>query len=278
MTDIDDIFFNEQWDKVLEEIIKDKSLISTIDPADLAWKRFQYQLAQNGKDELVPPFGNISDLLEVITLCKNQGVLGLTVPQATALQQTDQIKYLLAQGHNIDEQDFGERTGLLVASTLNDIDLVNFFINNGAFVSFYDQDNYEAIDLTTSKEVIDLLLKNNGKTKEQRRQDYDEYCNAREKLNILREINLSFMKGAETGNLKQMEKALTESSMDFMTLNFSYPINGWTALHFAAKNNDKNIFGFLISKGIDKHKKNLDGLTAMDLAKKLGHNELCTDE
>ncbi len=274
MNEIGDIIFNEQWDRVLEEISKDKNLIGHIEPYDLAWKRFQYQLAENGIEELVPPYGKFKDLLKLIEICKNQGLTGLNIPQATAFQQLDQIKVLLNQGHEIDEQDFGERTGLFVAAALNDIHLVNFFIDNGAFVSFYDQDNFEAIDFTTSDEIKEILNKHNGRTKTQRQQDYDEYCDAREKLNILREINLSFMKAAEKGDISQMEQALKNSSMDFMTLNFAYPINGWTALHFAAKNNDKRAFDFLVSKGIDTTKKNIVGLTALELAKSLGNNEL----
>lgn len=274
MNDIDDIVFNEQWDRVLEEISKDKNLIGRLEPYDLAWKRFQYQLADNGKEELIAPFGDFKDLLKIIDKCKEEGIVGLTIPQVTAFQQIDQIKKLITQGHNIDEQDFGERTGLLVAATLNNKQLVQFFIDNGAFVSFYDQDNFEAIDLTTSNEIIELLAGHGGKTKAQRRQDYDEYCDAREKLNILREINLSFMKAAEKGDTIKMEEALKQSSMGFMTLNFAYPINGWTALHYAAKNNDKKTFDFLVSKGIDTTKKNIDGLTAKELAKSLGHIEI----
>jgi ankyrin repeat protein len=63
-----------------------------------------------------------------------------------------------------------------------------------------------------------------------------------------------------------------------MTLFFSYPINGWTALHYAAKNNNKKIFAFLVAKGIDKSKKNLKGLTAMDIAKQMGHKEIYESE
>jgi ankyrin repeat protein len=274
MKDIEDILFNEQWDKVIEEITRDKELIKTIDPADLAWKRFQYQLSENGIEKLVPPYGDYSDLLTLIDLCKVEGLLGLNIPQATAFQQLGQIKMLIDSGHSIDEQDFGERTGLLVAAGLNDLGLVKFMIENGAFVSFYDQDNFEAIDLTTSREIIELLRQHNGKTKEQRKKEYNEYCEARENLNVLREVNLLFMKGAETGNVGQMEAALKKSSMDFMTLNFSYPINGWTALHYAVKNNDKEVVSFLIKNGVDKGKKNLDGLTAIDLARQLGHEDL----
>lgn len=270
MKNIENIFLNEDWNSFIEAITENKDIVSTIDPADLAWKRFQYQLSENGKIDLFPPFGNFTELLKVTEYCKSNGLLGLTIPQAAAFQQVGQIKHLLSQGHNIDEQDFGETTGLLIASALNDYNLVKFFIDNGAFVSFFDQENFEAIDLTVSSDIIQLLKQYGGKTKQQRQQDYDEYCDAREKLNILREVNLSFMKGAEEGNIKQMEEALQNSSMDFLTLNFAHPINGWTALHYAVKNNDKSAFDFLINKGIDITKKNLDGLTAMELANNLG--------
>lgn len=278
MKDIEDIIFNEQWGRVLDEISKDKNLIGQIEPYDLAWKRFQYQLAENGIEKLVPPFGNFTDLLKLIEICKKEGLIGLNIPQATAFQQLDQIKKLLSQGHKIDEQDFGERTGLLIASALNDLELVQFFINEGAFVSFYDQDNLEAIDMTTSSEIKDLLQSHNGKTEKQREKEYDEYCDAREHLNILREINLSFMKGAEKGDIEQMGKALKKSPMDFITLNFAYPINGWTSLHYAAKNNNRKVFDFLLAKGIDETKKNLDGSPAIELAIQMGNKEIYENE
>lgn len=274
MKNIELILLNEDWNSFLEIIKENSDIISTIDPADLAWKRLQYQLSENGKINLIPPFGNLTDLLKVIEYCKSNGLLGLTIPQATAFHQFEQIKYLLSQGHNIDEQEFGEITGLLIASSLNDYNIVKFFIDNGAFVSFFDQENFEAIDLTVSSDIIQLLTQYGGKSKQQRQQDNDKYCDAREKLNILREINLSFMKGVEDSNINQMEDALQKSSMFFMTLNFAYPDNGWTALHYAVKNNNKTVFDFLINKGIDTAKKNLNGLTAVQLANKLGYTEL----
>lgn len=277
MTDINDILFIEKWDLALMEIKADKDLIKQVDPAELASNRYYYQLYQNQKGEYGKPNGNYMDLINLIEFCKENGLQGLTIPQAAAFGQVDQIERLLTQGNNIDEQDFGETTGLLVASALNDLNLVKYFIDKGAFVSFYNQDNYEAIDLTSSETIFEILSENGGKTKERRNQDFADYCIAREDLNILREVNLSFMKGAETSNLKQMEEALKRSSMNFMTLNFAYPINGWTALHFAVRNNNKEVFDFLVNKGIDTEKKNIDGLTAYELAKKLGYSEFYND-
>lgn len=274
MTELTDIFDNEQWDRVFEELFKNKELCSSIDPADLAWKRYQYQLAENGKSELVAPFGKKSDLLKVIELCKQQGMLGLTIPQATAFQQVEQIKNLLSNGHHIDEEEFCETTGLLVAAALNDYELVKYFIDNGAFVSFLDQDNNEAIDLTTSKEISDLLSKNKGKTKEQRADDYDAYCIARENLNDHREANISFIKAAQIGDLTRMKEALTNNTMPFITIDYTDYESGNTALHYAVIKNDSNAVKFLLANRIDTKKKNKQELTALELAKQIGNEKL----
>jgi ankyrin repeat protein len=274
LEEVNDAIELEQWDKVLEIIVRNRKLISTIDISQLAQYRFHYQLSRNENYVYGPNLGSFSDLLNVIEICKIEGVLAATIPQATVFQQMGQIKNLLEQGHNIDEEDFGDRTSLLVAATLNDFELVKFFIDTGANVSHYDYENYEAIDLTTSKQIIDFLQKHGGKTKEQRQQEYDEYCDEREYFNILREINLSYMKGAEAGNIKQMEDALQKCSLDFFTLNFAYPTNGKTALHLAVENNQIDVVKFLFKKGIDKTKKNNDGLTALDTAKKLNYFEI----
>ena len=277
MNDITEIFDNEQWGKVFEKIFKNKDLVLSIDPADLAWKRFQYQLVENGKYDLVAPFGNFSDLLKIVEFCKGQGFLGLTIPQATAFQQPDQIKTLLANGHKIDEQEFGESTGLLVAAVLNDYELVEFFIDNGAFVSFYNQDSFEAIDLTTSQNIIDLLTKNKGKTKQQRSEVYNEYCDARGKLNDHREANLNFIIAAKNGDLVKMNEALTDNIMPFITIDFADNETGNTALHYAVLNKDQKVIDFLLSKRIDKNKANRKGITAQELAKQLGNEKLFDD-
>lgn len=274
MTDINDILFNEQWDKVLDLISKDKFLISEIDSYDIAWKRFYYGLVENGKEVHIEPFGQFSDLLKVVDICIMNGLKGKTIPQATAFQDKMTIDKLISEGHRIDEEDFGERTALMVAATLNNIDLVRFIIDKDANISHYDQDNFEAIDFTTSDEIIELLKSLGGKTKEERNKEFDEYCDAREYWNNIREINIAFMQASEKSNLIQMKSALDKSSLKFMTLNFTNSSNGWTALHYAVKNEDRNVIDFLVQQGIDSEKRNSDGLTAKELAIKLGHNGL----
>jgi hypothetical protein len=100
-------------------------------------------------------------------------------------------------------------------------DATGTIINSNKFTSLAKGSSYELYNYTKgdqslfhkngSEEIIELLAGHGGKTKAQRRQDYDEYCDAREKLNILREINLSFMKAAEKGDTIKMEDQIKQA-------------------------------------------------------------------
>ena len=182
-------FYFERWDKVHEMLSREKELIIQINAQDLAWKIFQYALAANGKDRLVPPFGEYVDLKKVISLCKKNGMTADSIPEAALLQDLSRIKQLLASGHKIDEHTLGERTGLLVSAAIDDLQLVEFFLDNNALVSFDDIENLEAIDYATDEKIIEFLKSKGGKTKEQRKEEYDAYCVATEQMNIVREIN-----------------------------------------------------------------------------------------
>jgi len=274
MEDFNDFFYKGQWDKALKLILNNIHLVPEIDSYDITWSLFYYALIKNGTEEEFPHFGKYSDLLKIQELCQSNGMKVETIPQAVAFRDKELIDDLLSKGHNIDEEDFGERSALIVASVFNDIDLVNFLIKRNANISHYDQEHLEAIDYTSSQSIIKLLKSNGGKTKQERDKEYYDYCEAQTTLNEIRKINLAFMRGAEEGNLIAMKEALQKSSMSFYTLNFAYPINGWTALHYAAKNSHKEIFKFLIEKGIDTYRENSEGLTAIEIAKRNGIIEI----
>lgn len=72
-------------------------------------------------------------------------------------------------GHSIDEEDFGERTGLMVAAAFNNYELTSLLLGKGASISHYDQDNMEAIDFTIDKRIIEFLYSAGGRTKEQKK-------------------------------------------------------------------------------------------------------------
>ena len=101
--------------------------------------------------------GNFMALLYLVEECKKNGMVGITLPQATVFKQIDQINKLLNEGHDVNEFDFGQRTGLMVAAVMNDFEMVKFLVEKGANNSFSDQDNFQASDLTTSKEIISFL-------------------------------------------------------------------------------------------------------------------------
>lgn len=116
--------------------------------------------------------------------------------------------------------------------------------------------------------MLEVELKN------KRKKDYDGYCESQEYWNVMREINLSFMRGAETSNIFQMRDALEKSPLKSLTLNFAYPVNGKTALHLAIEKNDRDVINFLVENGIDQDKKDIDGQTARDIGVKLKRENL----
>lgn len=257
----------EQWDKVLEMLSTNNKLVTEVDTEYLAMKNFQYALVANAKEQHVFSYADPGKLKKTISFCRRHGLLTDNIASAASFQDIDRIEYLFANGHQVDEHSFGERTGLIVAAALNDLQLVKFFLSKDALVSFTDYENNEAIDYTTHTEIIQLLKSNGGKTKEERKQDYNEYCDAREKLNALREVNYSFINAVKTGSIYKMNEVLNESSMNFWTLNCDFGENRKTALHLAVENNDLDIVKFLLNKGINKNAKTADGLTALDVAR-----------
>ncbi len=49
---------------------------------------------------------------------------------------------------------------------------------------------------------------------------------------------------------------------------------GWTPLHQAARGGDKDIVGYLISKGADVNARSKDGWTPLEYAARNGHTEV----
>lgn len=174
---------NERWDKVLELISMDNSLCEQIDPRDISYKIFYYSLQKNLKEDQNSSNFDLDIFEQVVYICIQNGLLGNTLPQATAFQNKERIISLLQDGHDINQEDFGERTAIMVAATLNDYALSKFLIEQSCNVSHYDQDSFEAIDFTTSNEIFDLLHLHKGRTKEERKKAFDEYCEAKEYWN-----------------------------------------------------------------------------------------------
>jgi hypothetical protein len=275
MTTLQDHIDLEKWDIVYELVTKDNSLIKNIDPYDLAWKVVLYALVEKGEENYYCDYCSFDDLKKTIKKCKELGLVARTIPQAVAFQDIDTIKFLLEDGHNVDEQDFGERTGLIVSSLLNDLTLTQFLIDKNAWVNFFDQDSLEAIDYTTNETIFNLLKSLGGQTKSERNEAMNDYYDAVEVMNDIRSTQMEFMEGAENGEILKMENALKRPK-GFWVLNGSWPVNGKTALHLATEKNRVEATKFLIEKGLDINKPDLNGETPFDIAKRLNLTEILT--
>ena len=275
MTTLQDHIDIEKWDIVYELVTKDNSLIKDIDPYDLAWKVVLYALVEKGEENYYCDYCSFDDLKKTIKKCKELGLVARTIPQAVAFQDIDTIKFLLEDGHNVDEQDFGERTGLIVGSLLNDLTLTQFLIDNNAWVNFFDQDSLEAIDYTANETIFNLLKSLGGQTKSERNEAMNDYYDAVEVMNDMRSTQMEFMEGAENGEILKMENALKRPK-GFWVLNGSWPVNGKTALHLATEKNRVEATKFLIEKGLDINKPDLNGETPFDIAKRLNLTEILT--
>jgi hypothetical protein len=265
----------EKWDIVYELVSKDNSLIKDIDPYDLAWKVVQYALVEKGEEKYYYDYCSYDELKKTIKKCKELGLTAITIPQAAAFQDLDTIKLFLEQGHNVDEQDFGERTGLIVSSLLNDLNITQFLIDNNAWINYFDQDSLEAIDYSTNETILNLLKSLGGQTKSERKEVINEYYDAVEVMNDMRSTQMEFMEGAENGDILKMENALKKPK-GFWVINGSWPVNGKTALHLAIEKNRIEATKFLIAKGLNINKPDLSGETPFDIAKRLNLTEILT--
>jgi hypothetical protein len=204
MTTQQDHVDNDKWDIVYERVSKDNSLIKDIDPHEFAWNFFQYALVEKGEEKYYYDYCSYDGLKKTKKKCKELGLVALTIPQVAAFQDIYAIKLLLEQGHNLDEQDFGEITGLIVSSPLNNLNLTQCLIENKALVNFFDQDSFEAIEYTTNETVLNLLTSVVGKTKSERNEALTEYYYAVEVMNDMRSTQMEFMDGAENGDILKM--------------------------------------------------------------------------
>jgi hypothetical protein len=103
----------------------------------------------------------------------------------------------------------------------------------------------------------------------------NDYYDAVEVMNDIRSTQMEFMEGAENGEILKMENALKRPK-GFWVLNGSWPVNGKTALHLATEKNRVEATKFLIEKGLDINKPDLNGETPFDIAKRLNLTEILT--
>ncbi len=253
----------EKWKEYLDLIKQDKSLIDKVDFSYLLHLRLNYELHDKSK---------IDEILVVIEYCKNIGLKPENIPQATILNDKDEIKNLLLKGNGIDEIDYWGRTALVIATILNNTELVKFILDNNASVHCDDNEHLTAIDYSQSEKISELLRAEGAQTKKERNEAMDDYYSAVEFSNDFRDVQIQFMTGAANNKIEQMQEALNRPK-GIWVLNCSYPINGKSALHLAVESKSITAVEFLLLKGINKNIKDHKGETPLDIAKRL----MCED-
>jgi len=101
----------------------------------------------------------------------------------------------------------------------------------------------------------------------------DDYYSAVDFSNDLRASQIEFMEGAEKGNIEKMIRALNRPK-GFLILHGHWPVNGKTALHLSTEKNQIEATKFLLDKGLDKYKIDLNGESPLDIARRLNLKEI----
>ena len=77
-----------------------------------------------------------------------------------------------------------------------------------------------------------------------------------------------YLRACQIGDVKKVEETIDEE------ISFK-DANKWTGLHFASANGHLPVVEYLTLKGIDMNEKTDSGKSALDLAYKNGHLEIC---
>lgn len=262
---IDEHINNENWSEALALLKLDNDL-NDIDFGYVFLLRVNYlQEKDDEKRKLVEAF---------INYCIELGFVPENIFQAASVSDFKLITHLLANGHDINETEYRDLTGLHIAVLQQDKNLVDFLMELNADNESEDVENNKPIDYSVIDSDIYQKLKTSGvTTKKETEAIMDEYYDAVEVMNDMRSTQMEFMQGAENGDISKMESALSRPK-GFWVLNGSWPVNGKTALHLATEKNRVEATEFLIKKGLDKNKPDLSGETPFDIAKKLNLTEI----
>ncbi|XP_071630709.1 uncharacterized protein [Temnothorax longispinosus] len=186
---------------------------------------------------------------------------------AARANQTDIIRILLRNGAKVDARAREQQTPLHIASRLGNIDIVMLLLQHGAAVDTATKDMYTALHIAAKEgqeeQVAAILVENNASLKAATKNGFTP-------LHI----------AAKYGNMNVANILLQkESKLDVQGK------NDITPLHLACHYDHPNVATLLLEKGASPHlasqnghtplhiaaRKNQDGLTALNIAQKLGY-------
>lgn len=262
---IDEHVNNENWSAALA-LLKTDNVLNDIDFGYVFLLRVNYlQEKDDEKRKLVEIF---------INYCIEIGFIPENIFQAASVSDLRLITHLLDNGHDINETEYRNLSGLHIAVLQQDKSLVDFLMALNADNEFEDAENNKPIDYAVIDSEIYQRLKTSGvTTRKETEEIMDEYYAAVEVSNEVRSTQMEFMAGAENGDISKMKSALKKPK-GFWVLNGTWPVNGKTALHLATEKNRVEATEFLIKKGLDKNKPDLSGETPFDIAKRLNLTDI----
>jgi len=175
------------------------------------------------------------------------------------------IDYLLSQGININvQQKNGGATVLMVASSYYGYeDCVEYLIGKGADVNLKDNNGKTALIWAASNSFDNakVLISHGAKVNEPSIDGMTPFIQS----------TLGVTSGKVPITLCEL---LLENGADINAALTGRSAAGWTSLHYAAVDGDKELVKFLISNGANVNKATAEGSTAIYLAKMGDYSEL----
>ncbi len=169
------------------------------------------------------------------------------------------VKLLIANEAKVDEQSKYGYTALMIATLKGHSEIFKFLVSNGADINHHN--GWSALDLATwvgLVEMAELCINNNA---DMNKQD-----------NAIGQTPLMFVASLENSsdNRLKIAKLLLDYGCDINLQAqrrgyYSNQTNGYTALMWAAENDNLEMVELLINHNPDVDKQNKDGFTAFDL-------------
>lgn len=267
METLETLIDNEKWNEAIQFLNRQNS-IDDIDFWYLFSLRTGYLTDKNHEQlKLIDTF---------IQTCIKFGFRPYNIPQAVSLRDLELVNVFITEGHDVDEIEFRDTTGLIIAVLQQDLQMVELLLSKEASNYSEDIDGKKPIDYAIeNSEIYDLLKLSGVLSKQETEEIMDDYYSAVDFANDFRSTQMDFMKGAANGDIELMKEALARPK-GLWVLNGSWPVNGKTALHLATEENRVEATKFLIEKGLDINKSDLNKETPFDIAKRLNLTEIIT--
>ena len=200
--------------------------------------------------------------------------------QAARYGDIEVVKTHLQVGRKVDSKNADGQTPLCRAVQYGQKEMIKFLIAEGANVNLRMNFGDTALDYANAsgglgmsieeqKEVVNLLRKHGGKTREELKAAEPVVEAAKPEPPTAKSPDTSIHYAVKAGNIEAVKQHLAAGT----DVDAKYD-NGPTPLHFAATNGHKEIVELLIAKGADVNAWDGNGKTSLHLAASRDHKEI----